>query len=58
MNEADLKIIDEIHAIREKIYERTKDMTPEEREKYHNDRAREIIKKYNLEAQFVKSPTQ
>ena len=58
MTESELKIIDEIHAIREQLYEETKDMTPEERTKYHNDRAREIIKKYNLEAQFVKSPTQ
>ena len=57
MNETDLKIIDEIHLIREEIYEETKDMTPEEREKYYNDNAREFMKKYNLEAQLVKSPT-
>ena len=46
MTESELKIIDEIHAIREKINEKTKDMTTEERTKYHNDKAREIIKKY------------
>lgn len=41
-------ILDEIHATRRKIDERTKDMTPAERTAYFNQRGEEVAKKYGL----------
>ena len=46
------KELKEIHFIREKIYEETKNMTPLERTKHANDIARNIIKEYNLKIQY------
>jgi hypothetical protein len=41
-------IEDEIDAIRDKIYERIKDMTPGERRAYYNALAEEARTKYNI----------
>ena len=41
-------ILDEIHATRRKIDERTKDMTPAERTAYFNRRGEEAAKKYGF----------
>ena len=41
-------ILDEIHEIRRKIYEETKDMTPEERSEYYRRRTDPIIKEYGM----------
>ena len=48
MTESELKIIDEIHAIREKIDEETKDMTPEEYVKHINAEAMKFIEEQNM----------
>ena len=39
---------DELEAIREQLYEETKDMTPEEWASYSNAQAEPIMKQYNL----------
>jgi hypothetical protein len=44
----DNQIEDELDAIRIRIYERTKDMTPEERVAYVNSEARRILKPYGI----------
>jgi hypothetical protein len=41
-------IEDEIDAIRDKIYEKIKDMTPNERTAYYNALAEEARTKYNI----------
>ena len=41
-------ILDEIHAIRRKLYEITKDMTSSERAAYINQRAEAAAKKYGF----------
>ena len=41
-------ILDEIHATRRKIDERTKDMTPSERTAYFNRRGDEVARKYGF----------
>jgi len=43
----------EIHEIREKIYEETKNMTPAERTKHTNDAAEKLIKMYNLKVVYA-----
>ena len=48
MSEADSKIIDEIHAIREKIHEETKNMTVEEKVEYINTEARKFFEEQNM----------
>ena len=48
------KALKEIHDIREKIYEETKDMTPEEKVKYTHNEAQKLIKQYNLKVQYEK----
>ena len=50
MNEP--KALKEIHDIREKIYEETKNMTPEERVKYAHNEAQKLIKLYNLKIKY------
>jgi hypothetical protein len=50
MNET--KELKEIHAIREKIYEETKNMTPAERAKYANKQAQILIKEFNLKIKY------
>jgi hypothetical protein len=42
-------ILDSIHATREKIQERIKGMTPDERAEYHNREGLRIAKKYGFE---------
>jgi hypothetical protein len=42
-------ILDSIHATREKIQERTKGMTPDERAAYHNREGLRIAQKYGFE---------
>jgi ribosomal protein L29 len=44
----ELKSLKEIHDIREKIYEETKNMTPEERAKYAHLEAQKLIRQYHL----------
>jgi shikimate kinase len=46
------KALKEIHDIREKIYEETKNMTPEERANHAHNEAQKIIKKYNLKNKY------
>ncbi len=41
-------ILDEIHATRRKLYERTKDMTSSERTAYFNMRGEALAKKYGF----------
>ena len=41
-------ILDEIHAIRSKIEERTRNMTPSEQTAYFNQRGEAIAKKYGF----------
>ncbi|MDR0643685.1 MAG: hypothetical protein LBG05_02045 [Treponema sp.] len=50
MNEP--KALKEIHNIREKIFEETKNMTPAGRAKYANAQAQIIIKEYNLKIEY------
>ena len=46
----------QLDATRIKIYERTKNMKPEERIAYFNNRAREIMDRHGLKANFVQAP--
>jgi hypothetical protein len=46
------KALKEIHDIREKIYEETKNMTPEERAKYAHSEAQKLMKLYNLKIKY------
>jgi len=46
------KALKEIHDIREKIYEETKNMTPEERAEYTHSEAQKLIKLYNLKIKY------
>jgi hypothetical protein len=52
MNDPDImnepSALREVHAIRLKIHDETKDLLPEERAALANKRAVEIMKKYNL----------
>jgi hypothetical protein len=50
MNEP--KALKEIHIIREKIFEETKNMTPFERSQYANNQAKILIKEYNLKIKY------
>jgi hypothetical protein len=42
------KVMQEVHAIRRDIYERTKDMTAQEKVDYYNRSTEETIKKYGI----------
>jgi len=42
----------EIHDIREKIYEETKNMTLEERTNHAHNEAQKLIKQYNLKIKY------
>jgi len=44
--------IKEIHDIREKIYEETKNMTPEERVRHAHYEAQKLIKQYKLKIRY------
>ena len=44
----------EIHDIREKIYEETKNMTIEERAKYAHSEVQKLIKQYDLKSRIRK----
>ena len=44
----------EIHDIREKIYEETKNMTPEERVKHTHHEAQKLVKQYDLKIEYEK----
>ena len=41
-------ILDEVHVIRHKLYEATKDMSTPERTAYFNQRAEDVAKKYGF----------
>ena len=49
------KALQEIHKIREEIYEETKNMTPAERTAHAAEIAKKVIKKYNLKIQYEKT---
>ena len=46
------KEVKEIHEIREKIYEETKNMTSEERAKYAHCEALKLLKQYSLKINY------
>ena len=46
------KALKEIHDIREKIYEETKNMTTEERVQHTHDEAQKLINQYNLKIKY------
>ena len=46
------RALKEIHDIREKIYEETKNMTPEERVQHTSSEAQKLIKQYNLKIKY------
>ena len=46
------RALKEIHDIREKIYEETRNMTPEERAKHAHNEAQKLIKQYNLKVKY------
>ena len=46
----------EIRRIREKQYEETKDMTPEEQMEYDRKKAREVIERYGLKLKTASKP--
>ena len=46
------KALKEIHDIREKIYEETKNMTPEERVQHTRSEAQKLIKQYDLKIKY------
>jgi len=46
------KALKEIHDIREKIYEETKNMTSEERAKHAHSEAQKLIKQYGLKINY------
>ena len=50
MNES--KELKEIHEIREKIYEETKNMTSEDRAKYAHCEAQKLLKQYSLKINY------
>ena len=50
MNES--KALKEIHEIREKIYEETRNMTPAERAAHAHNEAKKLIEKYKLKIKY------
>jgi hypothetical protein len=50
------KSLNEIHIIREKIYEETKNMTPLERAEYANAQAQVLISAYDLKLEYAAQP--
>ena len=44
--------LQEIHKIREEIYEETKNMSPAERTKHASEMAKKIIRKYDLKIEY------
>ena len=46
------KEVKEIHEIREKIYEETKNMTSEERATYAHSEAQKLLKQYSLKINY------
>ena len=46
------KVLEDIHIIRETIYEETKNMTPVERTKHANDEAENLIREFNMEVKY------
>ncbi|MDR0605510.1 MAG: hypothetical protein LBG80_14520 [Bacteroidales bacterium] len=48
----ELKVLKEVHIIREEIYEETKDMSPSERAAYANAQAQLLVNKYNLKLDY------
>jgi len=50
------KAMREIHEIRERIYEETKDMTPEERTAHTRAEAQELLARYGMKVKTVSVP--
>ena len=46
----------EIRGIREKQYEETKDMTPEEQMEYDREKAREVLERYGIKLKTASKP--
>jgi predicted RNase H-related nuclease YkuK (DUF458 family) len=53
MNEP--KAVQEIHKIREKIYDETKNMTSAEQTKFTSEIAKKVIVEYNLNVQYERN---
>jgi len=49
------RALKEIHDIREKIYEETKNMTPGERANHAHNEAQKLLKQYNLIIKYENS---
>ena len=45
-------VLQEIHKMREEIYEETKNMTTAERTKHASEMAKKVIKEYNLQINY------
>jgi hypothetical protein len=48
------RVMQELHAIREKHYEETKHMTEEEYIRWVNERSRKVMKEYGMEFKYAK----
>ena len=55
---AESEIMKEIHSIQEKIYEKTKNMSVEERLKHHHRITEEFEKKYGIKLRRAKDRVQ
>jgi hypothetical protein len=47
------RVMQDLHAIREKHYEETKHMTDEEYVKWVNEKARKIMQEYGMESKYA-----
>lgn len=43
------ELLDEIHEIREDLFNKTKDMSPEEEAKFYNREAKRLLKEWGIE---------
>ena len=50
------KVMREIHEIREKLYEKTKEMTPEEHTAWTHERSRALLEQYGIQLKRAAPP--